>query len=133
MGIAGILGIVASFSTDFRWVGGFFVGVVVIYVAQWASYFKRTVNMASELKDNSLAAKFTDASVTFQSKEHVSTVNWSRFSQVWILKDVWLFFIYSKNAYTMLPTASINEELDTFITQKLSENKTKIVRQPEKK
>ena len=129
--ILGILGIVGTFSPS--WLGGLCLGLTVVFVFTWINYFMGNIKAANELKDNSIIVKFTDDNVTFQSKGRISIVNWPRFYQVLILKDVWLFFTSSRGSYTVVPASYIDKELDTFITQKLSGNKAKIIRQQGKK
>lgn len=120
--ILGIVGVIASFSPSFRWVGGFFVALVLIYVLQFVSYIRRAKKLANDLQNNSVVVKFNDENVAFQNNGHTSTVEWKRFSQVWITKHAWLFFIYSTDSYTAVPMSSIDEKLSSFILSKVAKD-----------
>ena len=123
--VLGVAGVVASFSPSWRWIGGFFVAMVVIYISQFANYVRNAKKLANDLPNKSIDVKFNDESVTFQSDGHISTVEWKRFSQVWITKYAWLFFIYSTDSYTAIPISCVDEKLSSFILSKVAKDKVK--------
>jgi hypothetical protein len=121
----GIVGIAASFSSSYRWIGGFLVAMVLIAIIQSINYLRNAKKLANDLPNKSIVVKFNDENVTFQSEDHISTVKWKRFSQVWITKHAWFFFIYSTDSYTAVPTGCISEELGSFILSKITKDKVR--------
>ena len=126
-GLLSIGGLVTSFSLSpsYHWVGGYLIAFVINYILQLVRYVQSAEKSAKELLNKSISVKFNDESVTFQSEDHMSISKWKRFSQVWITKDAWLFFLYSTDSYTAIPTSCISEELERFILSKVSNDRTR--------
>jgi len=122
---SGIAGIAISFSTSYRWLGGFLVAMVLIYIFQSINYVRNTKKLASELQNKGIVVKFDDEGVIFHGEDHTGSFKWKRFSQVWITKYAWLFFSYSANNFTMIPTSSVSKELGSFILSKMTKDKVK--------
>jgi hypothetical protein len=125
--LLGIGGVATSFSSSYpiRWIGGFLVASVLIYILQSMSYVRNATRLASELPNKSIVVKFDDENITFQSEDHISITKWKRFSQVWITKHAWLFFIYSRDSYTAVPSSCISEELGAFILSKVTKDRVR--------
>jgi len=123
--VLGIIGVGVSFLPSYRWVGGFLVATVFIYTAQFVRYVQNAKKLANELSNKFVVVKINDENVTFQSHGHISTVEWKRFSQIWITKHAWLFFIYSTDVYTAIPVNCVDEKLSSFILNKVAKDKLK--------
>ncbi|MBI5935012.1 MAG: YcxB family protein [Chloroflexi bacterium] len=123
--IFGVVGIAASFIPSLRWVGGFLVATVIIYIAQLIRYLRNAKRLANDLPNKSIVVKFNDECVAFQSDGHTSTVEWKRFERVWITKHAWLFFIYATDVYTAIPINCVDEKLSSFILNKVAKDKVK--------
>jgi len=121
----GIVGVAISFSPSYQWVGGFLVALVLIYTLQSINFVRNAKKLASELPNKAMVVKFNDEGVVFQSESHTSSVKWKRFFQVWITKHAWLFFIYSANNFTMIPSSYVSEELRSFILSKMTKETIK--------
>jgi hypothetical protein len=106
--------------------------MVLIYIFQSISYVRNAVKIANELPNKSIVVKFNDENVTFQSEDHISITKWKRFSQVWITKHAWLFFIYSGDSYMAVPSSCISEELGRFILSKIGKDRVRDYRRQKK-
>jgi hypothetical protein len=110
---------------------GFFQGVVLtlfaVYVFSWLNYEKQAVEQARSLPNQVMIVTFNDEGITYNSVDHISIVKWRRFQSVKKLKSAWLFFIYSNNNYTAIPTGLINDSIKALIEKKMSENHKLIV------
>jgi hypothetical protein len=126
--ILGIIAIAMSLFGDLPWLSGFFVASLFFYIVPLISYYRKGIKVANELKDEYTTVKFTNDNIVFHSIDHTSIVKWSKFSQLWILRDAWLFFIYSDTQYTMVPSSCISKELGEFIMSKFFEQKKGVVR-----
>lgn len=126
--LSGIVGVTVSFalsSTYYLWMGGFLVATFLIYTLQFIRYVQNAEKLANELSNQSVVIKFNDENVTFQSEDHVSIVKWKKFSQIWITRNAWLFFIYSNDRYTIIPSSIISKELRSFILSKINQGKVR--------
>lgn len=123
--ILGVIGVVASFSPSYHWIGGFLVAIVAINISQFVNILRKAKKLANDLPNKSVVVKFDDESVTFQNDGHISIVEWKRFSQIWVTKNAWLFFIYSTDNYTAIPINCVDEKLSSFILNKVAKDKVK--------
>lgn len=88
----------------------------------WFNYYCNACKIAEEMTDRSVMVKFDDEGITFQTIDHTSVIKWQRVKQILKLNEAWLFFIYSSNAYSMVPTLLLDKELKVFIEQKIIEH-----------
>jgi hypothetical protein len=127
--LSGIIGVTVSFalsSTYYLWMGGFLVAAFLIYTFQLIRYVQNAGIIANELSNQSVVViKFNDENVTFQSEDHISIIKWKKFSQIWITRNAWLFFIYSNDRYTLIPSSVISKELRSFILSKINQSKVR--------
>ncbi len=124
-GLLSIGGLITSFSSSpsYHWIGGYLIAFVINYILQLVRYVQSAEKSVKELPNKSITIKFNDENVTSQSEDHMSISKWKRFSQVWITKDAWLFFLYSTDSYSAIPTNYIGEELESFILSKFSKDR----------
>ena len=72
--------------------------------------------------------QFDDEKITFQALGYTSIVKWYRFKKIVRLPDAWLLYTsQTSTAYGLIPTSVLDDELKTFIKQKIVENDGRIV------
>ncbi len=102
---------------------GVLIGVPASIGFAWWRFLQRSVAVCESMPDRSVVVRIEPDSISFQTSEHATTIKWSRIIRVWQFPDVLLLFTYDKNsAYTLLPTASIGEDLSRFLLDKLREH-----------
>lgn len=124
IGLSGIITLIAGDRGLFQ---GASITLFVGYFLLWFKYYRDAIQIANETINRSITVNFDDEAVTFQSIDHTSIIKWQRIKKIQKLNEAWLFYIYSDNNYTMVPTSLLNEELKVFIEQKIIEHRGQII------
>jgi len=105
---------------------GIFEGVVLtlfaLYLITIVRGEKQAEKQAKALPNPTITVTFNDEGITFDNVDHISIVKWRRFESITKLKSAWLFFIYSRDTYTAIPTALISNSIKVLIEKKMAEN-----------
>jgi hypothetical protein len=104
----GLAGIITLMGGDHGWFQGATITLFVGYGWLWFRYYRTALNVAQELTNRSVTVKFEAEDVTFQSADHTSIMKWGRIKRIQKLNEAWLFFLYSDNQYTMVPTSVLD-------------------------
>jgi uncharacterized membrane protein len=123
----GLFGLITVLAGERGWLQGASLTLLAIYLFQWYRYEGAAAQVAQEMSDRAVTVRFDDNGLTFQTSDHLSTVNWSRFKRVVRLPEAWLFFIYTDHNYTMIPSQSLDPALRAFIERKLKEHGGQVI------
>ena len=106
--------------------GEVFWWLVVLLVATFAfrgyRYFQTATKVIDDMPDRRVTVRFEPESITFQTSEALATYKWSRIKRLWRFPDVLLLFTYSQFGYSILPVASLGDDLQRFIELRVREN-----------
>jgi hypothetical protein len=110
------------------WAGsilGVFGVNVLLTVLRYHVYRSAAAEKLRKMGSPDATIRFTDESIGMQSGMGFAEMPWRTVEQVWTFADVWLVFI-GKGGYFTLPTASMDDEAQAFITQMVTQNGGKV-------
>jgi len=125
-GIAAALafvGVSAGKETVFCW------GVIIAWAVHglpWLKFYNASVSKYDEMPDRKVGVRVEPEGMTFQTSLYTSTVKWAGLQKMWIYPDLLMLF-YSKSLFSVLPAASVGEDMLDFIQQKIREHGGKVV------
>jgi len=101
---------------------GIFSGVIIlgvlIFLRMFALYFSGANGEYRKLKGNRIEATIRENGISFGSSGE--TLRWKDLHKAWKTKGAYLFFT-SKDSYVLCPTSDFEDEVSSFIEQKLRE------------
>jgi hypothetical protein len=104
--VVGALGAVVAFSTAF---------LVAIYIVHYRNALQKLRDMGSPRA----TFKASVDSFTVSSAVATSTVPWSSVTRIWKLRNCWLL-LFSKAQFMTLPLASVSQDLQSFVVERVA-------------
>jgi hypothetical protein len=101
---------------------GVFVTLFVLYVVAIVYAERRVVKQAKTSPDRLVTVTFNDESITLADIDFTFRVKWQKLQSVTMLKNAWLFYIYSNGNYLAVPSDAISDSVRALIERKMAEN-----------
>jgi hypothetical protein len=101
---------------------GAVVGLSVLFaIVLYFVTLKRSMEKFLQMDKPTAIFHFTDERIRIVSDIGSSELSWKMIEKIWTYPSVWLIFI-SQQGYFTLPTASLDEDLKSFILDKVGVN-----------
>jgi hypothetical protein len=89
-------------------------------IASWFRYYRRAPQYCDKLTDRRITVRFDPDTITFQTAQGSSSVQWIRIKALWRFPEVLLLLTGGKPpTYSILPTEPLNSELRRFIEDQI--------------
>ena len=119
--VSGYLVYVFGFGSP-SWVDGALGAVVVLGLAVptavYLVHYRNSFRKFRAMREPRAHMCAEDSSLTVSSDAGLSTIPWSRISEVWQFPGFWLL-LFSKAEFMTVPTAGVPAEMQAFILQKV--------------